>query len=88
MLQLRREELQETNIQAEEANGIRCNFETECIWEWEKTQNDTFQVVNLNNVSDAGSFVSTPGRALENRGKYSNDFYFFSFFFPFFSFYL
>lgn len=62
--------MQDTNIQAEEANGIRCNFETECNWDWDKTQNDTFQVVNLNNVSNANSFVTTPGRPIEHRGKY------------------
>lgn len=67
--QLRREEWQDTNIQAEETNGIRCNFETKCNWEWDKTQNDTFHVVNMHNVTDAKSFVSSPGRPIENRGK-------------------
>lgn len=67
---MRPEDSQDTNsVQAEEANGVRCNFDTECNWEWDKTQNNTFQVVNLSNVSDANSFISTPSRVNENRGK-------------------
>lgn len=70
MEQFRHEDLQDTNsVQVEEANGVRCSFENECRWEWDKTQNNTFQVVNLSNVSDANSFISTRSRDIENRGK-------------------
>lgn len=41
-----REQLQDTNAAVEEAAGIRCNFESECHWTWDKTLNNTFQVVN------------------------------------------
>lgn len=46
--------MQDTNAQAEEAAGIRCSFETECHWTWDKAQNNTFQVVTGSNISETG----------------------------------
>lgn len=59
--------MQDTNAQAEEEAGIRCNFETECLWKWDKTQNDTFQVVTGNNITDTGSLL--PGPSADNTGN-------------------
>lgn len=49
-----REDSQNINTQAEEAAGIRCNFETECHWKWDKTQNETFQLVTGSNLTKFG----------------------------------
>lgn len=68
LLQRRREEMQDTNAQAaqiEEATGIRCSFETECHWKWDKAQNDTFQVVTGGNISNIGML---PGPNADNAG--------------------
>lgn len=59
--------MQDTNAQAEEEAGIRCNFETECLWKWDKTQNDTFQVVTGKNITDSGSLL--PGPSADNAGN-------------------
>lgn len=61
-----REQLQDTNAAAEEAAGIRCTFETECQWTWDKTLNNTFQVVNGKNVTDTGM---QPGPSADNAGN-------------------
>lgn len=56
--------MQDINAQAEEAAGIRCNFETECHWKWDTTQNDTFQVVTGRNITSTG----LPGPSADNAG--------------------
>lgn len=58
--------MQDTNVQAEEAAGIRCNFETECHWKWDETQNGTFQIVTGSNITDTGSLL--PGPSADNAG--------------------
>lgn len=60
--------MQDTNVQAEESVGIRCNFEVECNWKWDKTQNDTFQVVNGNNITDGNLTGLTPEPNADNKG--------------------
>lgn len=60
-----REQLQDTNAAAEEAAGIRCSFESECHWTWDKALNNTFQVVNGKNVTDTGM---QPGPSADNPG--------------------
>lgn len=57
--------MQDTNVQAEEAAGIRCNFEAECHWTWDKSENNTFQVVTSSNISDTGM---KPGPSADNTG--------------------
>lgn len=64
-----REQLQDTNAAAEEAAGIRCNFESECHWTWDKTLNNTFQVVNSKNTTDTGM---QPGPSADNAGDVKN----------------
>lgn len=60
--------MQDTNVQAvqaEEATGIRCNFESECHWTWDEADNDTFQVVTGSNITTNGLL---PGPNVDNAG--------------------
>lgn len=78
--------MQDTNAAAEEAAGIRCHFETECHWTWDKSLNNTFQVVNGKNVSDTGM---QPGPSADNAGDVKDHivcFYMFASFFGLLSF--
>lgn len=74
----RNDDGQDSNAQAEEAAGIRCNFETECHWKWDKTQNDTFQMVTGSNITTVGLL---PGPSVDSagdvKGKYSIMHYFY-----------
>lgn len=38
---------------AEESVGVRCNFESACLWTWDINANNTFRVMTLKNLSDA-----------------------------------
>ncbi|XP_031622043.1 ALK tyrosine kinase receptor isoform X2 [Contarinia nasturtii] len=62
-----REDSQNINTQAEEAAGIRCNFETECRWKWDITQNETFQLVTGSNLTKTGL---PPGPSADNTGHF------------------
>lgn len=64
-----REQLQDTNAAAEEAAGIRCNFETECHWTWDKTLNNTFQVVNGKAFAKTDTGIQ-PGPSGDNSGHF------------------
>lgn len=67
-----REQLQDTNAAAEEMAGIRCDFESECHWTWDKAMNNTFHVVNGRNVSDTGM---QPGPSADNAGDVKDHFF-------------
>lgn len=45
--------------------GVKCNFETECAWTWNKTVTDTFHVVTGGNLTESNLTGMMPGPAAD-----------------------
>lgn len=58
----------EISTQIEDRLGVKCNFETECAWTWDKTSNDSFQVITGANLSESNLTGMMPGPVADAKG--------------------
>lgn len=49
----------------EDSLGVKCNFETECAWTWNKTMSDSFHVVTGGNLTQSNLTGMMPGPATD-----------------------